>query len=61
MKILKNPKINALLISVISACHALLFIFTSNHVEFIRLFSHSKTLNSLISGILGQPLSKMAI
>ena len=46
MKILKNPKINALLISVISAFYALLFIFTSNHVEFIRLFLHSKTLNS---------------
>lgn len=46
MKILKNPKINALFISVISAFCALLFIFTSNHVEFIRLFSHSKTLNS---------------
>lgn len=46
MKTLKNPKINALLISLVSAFYALLFIFTSNHVEFIRLFSHSKTLTS---------------
>lgn len=46
MKTLKNPKINALLISVVSTFYAFLFIFTSNHVEFTRMLSHSKTLNS---------------
>ena len=46
MKTLKSPKINALLISVVSTFYTFLFIFTSNHVEFMRLLSHSKTLNS---------------
>ncbi len=46
MRILRNPRINALLISIVSVFYAILFIFTSNHVEFMRLLSSSKTLNS---------------
>jgi uncharacterized MnhB-related membrane protein len=42
-----NSKISTLFISVISAFYAFLFIITSNHIEFIRLFPHSKTLNSV--------------
>lgn len=46
MRILKYPKINALLISIISTVYALLFIATSGHIEFTRQFSHPATLNS---------------
>lgn len=46
MRILRNPRINALLISIVSVFYTILFIFTSNHVEFMRLLSSSKTLNS---------------
>lgn len=46
MKTLKDPKMNALLISVVSAFYALLFTFTSDHVEFTGMLSHSKTLDS---------------
>lgn len=46
MKILRYPIVNALLISVISAIYALLFIFASDHPEFTRQLSHASTLNS---------------
>jgi len=46
MKLLRKPQINAVLISVISAFYALIFIFVSGHLEFNRLFSSGKTLNS---------------
>lgn len=43
--ILKHPKANALFISIVSILYACIFIFTSNHIEFVRLLSHSNTLN----------------
>lgn len=45
MMILKHPKANALFISIVSILYACIFIFTSNHIEFVRLLSHSNTLN----------------
>jgi hypothetical protein len=46
MKILRYPGTNALLVSVVSAIYAFIFIFTANHIEFVRLLSHANTLNS---------------
>lgn len=46
MTLLKNPKANAFFIAIISIIYALLFIITSNHMEFKRFLSHSSTLNS---------------
>lgn len=38
--------VSAIFISLISAIYSFLFIFTSNHIEFLRLFSKTKTLQS---------------
>lgn len=46
MNLLKNPVINAIFISFMSAIYSFLFIFTSNHIEFLRLLSKGKTLQS---------------
>lgn len=46
MKVLKHPKVNALFITIISALYAFIFIFTSKHMEFDRIISHSNTLDS---------------
>ena len=46
MKILKHPIVNAMFISLMSAVYSFLFIFTSNHIEFLRLLSNSDTLQS---------------
>ena len=46
MKILKHPIVNAMFISLMSAVYSFLFIFSSNHTEFLRLLSNSDTLQS---------------
>ena len=46
MNLLKNPVVNAVFIGFMSAIYSFLFIFTSNHIEFLRLFSKKKTLQS---------------
>ena len=40
MKILRYPGTNALLVSVVSAIYAFIFIFTANHIEFVRHLTH---------------------
>lgn len=46
MKLLKNSLVNAVFVGLMSACYSFLFIFTSNHIEFLQLLSKSKTLQS---------------
>ncbi|MDU5108326.1 hypothetical protein [Clostridium sp.] len=46
MKILKHPIINMIFIIIMSTVYSFLFIFTSEHIEFLRLTSKSKTLQS---------------
>lgn len=46
MKILKHPIINMIFIIIMSTVYSFLFIFTSDHIEFLRLTSKSKTLQS---------------
>jgi len=46
MNLLKNPVANALFIGFMSAIYSFLFIFISNHNEFLRLLSKRKTLQS---------------
>ena len=46
MSILKQPVINAMFVGLTSAIYSFLFIFTSEHTEFLRLLSNSKTLQS---------------
>lgn len=46
MNILKHSIINAIFTSVMSAIYSFLFIFTSDHIEFLRLTSKTKTLQS---------------
>lgn len=46
MRILKHPIINAVFVGLISAIYSFVFIFTSKHVEFSRMLSKSKTLQS---------------
>lgn len=46
MTLLRNPIVNALFISLISSFYSFLFIFTSNHIEFLSMLNHSKTLQS---------------
>jgi hypothetical protein len=46
MNFLKNPVVNAIFIGLISAIYSFIFIFTSNHIEFLRLLSEGKTLQS---------------
>lgn len=46
MKLLKHSIVNAIFIGSMSAVYSFLFIFTSNHIEFLRLFSNTNTLQS---------------
>ena len=46
MNFLKNPVVNAIFIGFMSAIYSFIFIFTSNHIEFLRLLSKGKTLQS---------------
>ncbi|MBT2640339.1 hypothetical protein [Bacillus sp. ISL-39] len=46
MSILKHPAINILFISFMSAIYSFIFIFTAGHMEFIRILSHGRTLDS---------------
>src|SRR5690554_3946212 len=46
MKLLRHSAVNALFIGLMSAIYSFLFIFTSGHIEFLRLLSKSKTLQS---------------
>lgn len=46
MKLLKHSIVNATFIFSMSAIYSFLFIFTSNHIEFLRLFSKAETLQS---------------
>lgn len=46
MKILKHSIINMIFIIIMSTVYSFLFIFTSDHIEFLRLTSKSKTLQS---------------
>ena len=46
MKILRNPKVNAAVIFILTAVYASVFIITPGHIEFERLLTHAATLNS---------------
>ena len=46
MKLMKNPYINSAIIAIISIFYAIVFIITSNHIEFYSILNHSQTLNS---------------
>ncbi|KUO63130.1 MAG: hypothetical protein APF84_11440 [Gracilibacter sp. BRH_c7a] len=46
MKLLKHSIVNAAFIVIMSAIYSFLFIFTSNHIEFLRLLSKAETLQS---------------
>lgn len=45
MKIMRNPKVNAAIVFLITAFYALVFILTSGHMEFERMLHHTDTLN----------------
>lgn len=47
MNIMRKPLTNAVIITIVSAFYALVFILTSGHIEFERILNHSNTLNSL--------------
>lgn len=46
MNLIRNPKINAAIILVITIFYSLVFILTSGHLEFERILGHANTLNS---------------
>ncbi|MCD7863350.1 MAG: hypothetical protein LUG61_07530 [Lachnospiraceae bacterium] len=46
MRFMKNPYINAAVITAISTFYAAVFILTSGDMEFAGILSHSQTLNS---------------
>ncbi len=46
MKMIRNPKINAAIILIITAFYSLVFILISGHIEFERMLSHAVPLNS---------------
>jgi hypothetical protein len=46
VSILKHPAINILFISFMSAIYSFIFMFTADHMEFISILSHSRTLDS---------------
>jgi len=46
MKVLKHSMINAVFVGLMSFIYSFLFIFTSNHIEFFRLNSKCKTIQS---------------
>lgn len=47
MKIMRKPKMNAAIILIVTAFYSLVFIVTSEHLEFGRMLDHSNTLNSV--------------
>lgn len=47
MRLIRNPYINAIVVSAISLIYAIIFILTSNHLEFERMLNHGQTLNSV--------------
>ncbi len=47
MRLIRNPYINAIVVSAISLMYAIIFILTSNHLEFERMLNHGQTLNSV--------------
>lgn len=46
MTLFKNPFTNIIFIIFMSAVYSFIFIFTSDHIEFLGLLSHTQTLNS---------------
>lgn len=44
MRILKHSVINAIFVGLMSSIYSFFFVFTSEHIEFLRLLSKSKTL-----------------
>ena len=46
MTLFKNPFINIIFIIFMSSVYSFIFIFTSDHIEFLGLHSHGQTLNS---------------
>ena len=46
MKIIRNPKVNAVIILIITVFYSLVFILTSGHIEFERMLNHASTLNN---------------
>ncbi len=46
MKIMRNPKVNAAIILIITAFYSPIFISASGHIEFERMLSHADTLNN---------------
>ncbi|WP_041226372.1 hypothetical protein [Dehalobacter sp. DCA] len=46
MKIMRFPLVNAIFVTLLSIGYASIFIITAEHIEFTRLLSHSKTLQS---------------
>src|SRR5690606_39851618 len=47
MNLLKKPVVNVLFIGLISTFYSFVFIFTADHIEFLRMLSHQQTLNVL--------------
>lgn len=47
MMLIRNPYINAIVVSAISLMYAIIFILTSNHLEFERMLNHGQALNSV--------------
>lgn len=45
--LIRNPYINAIVVSAISLIYAIIFILTSNHLEFERMLNHGQALNSV--------------
>jgi len=46
MTLFKNPFTNIIFIILMSTVYSFIFIFTSDHIEFLGLLSHAQTLNS---------------
>lgn len=46
MKVMRNPKLGAVMILTVTAFYALVFTVTSGHMEFERMLRHSRTLDS---------------
>ncbi|WP_096269655.1 hypothetical protein [Paucisalibacillus globulus] len=48
MKLLKEPLVNIVFISLLSIFYSFIYIFTAGHMEFVSLLSHARTLNSTL-------------
>lgn len=46
MSILRKPQVNATIMMLVSLFYGLIFIFTSGHIEFLRLLNHSQSLSN---------------